>query len=132
MGSPILTSSRRAGRQKDEFCEDGRHPEGLQAEPHGAGTWAEHSKKPVNIPLLSCSSRKIITCLHYSYISFCRFGGAVKSSNMTPPWGTSSPWSSSEGSSEMNSSSGPFNWNSSNVARHEQGITFYSQVRQGK
>merc|ERR1712062_540550 len=47
MGSPLLTSSRRAGRQKDEFCEDGRHPEGLQAEPHGAGTWAEHSKKPI-------------------------------------------------------------------------------------
>merc|ERR1712037_731371 len=47
MGSPILTFSRRAGRQKDEFCEDGRHPEGLQAEPHGAGTWAEHSKKPI-------------------------------------------------------------------------------------
>merc|ERR1712179_271538 len=62
-----------------------------------------------------------------------RFGGAVKSSNMTPPWGTSSPWSSSEASSETTSSSvGPFNWNSSNVARHEQGTTFYSQVRQGK
>merc|ERR1712018_778203 len=59
-----------------------------------------------------------------------RFGGAVKSSNMTPPWGTSAPWSSSETSSET--SSGPFNWNSSNVARYEQGTTFYSQVRQGK
>merc|ERR1711894_504723 len=64
-----------------------------------------------------------------------RFGGAVKSSNMTPPWGTSAPWSSSETNSETNSSSsGPFNWNwnSSNAARYEQGTTFYSQVRQGK
>merc|ERR1712203_19417 len=58
-----------------------------------------------------------------------RFGGAVKSSNMTPPWGTSAPWSSLETSSER---SRPFNWNSSNAARYEQGTTFYSQVRQGK
>ena len=69
-------------------------------------------------------------------VFFFRFGGAVKSSNMTPPWGTSAPWSSSEASSETNSSSerssGPFNWNSSNAARYEQGTTFYSQVRQGK
>merc|ERR1712203_1264147 len=62
-----------------------------------------------------------------------RFGGAVKSSNMTPPWGTSAPWSSLEASSETSSErSGPFNWNSSNAARYEQGTTFYSQVRQGK
>merc|ERR1712172_407469 len=78
-----------------------------------------------------------------------RFGGAVKSSNMTPPWGTSAPWSSSEtnsssssnnssssssssNNSSSSSSSGAFNWNSSNAARYEQGTTFYSQVRQGK
>merc|ERR1711971_937097 len=61
-----------------------------------------------------------------------RFGGAVKSSNMTPPWGTSVPWASSEMNSSSSSSSGPFNWNSSNAARYEQGTTFYSQVRQGK
>merc|ERR1712172_475700 len=65
-----------------------------------------------------------------------RFGGAVKSSNMTPPWGTSAPWTSSEtnsssSSSSSSSNSGPFNWNSSNAARYEQGTTFYSQVRQG-
>merc|ERR1712172_125602 len=71
-----------------------------------------------------------------------RFGGAVKASNMTPPWGTSAPWSSSEtnssssssssNNSSSSSSSGAFNWNSSNAARYEQGTTFYSQVRQGK
>merc|ERR1739842_205061 len=58
-----------------------------------------------------------------------RFGGAVKSSNMTPPWGTSAPWSSTEASSGR---SEPFKWNSNNAARYEEGTTFYSQVRQGK
>lgn len=80
-------------------------------------------------------SLEIEECVFFPFTHlFCRFGGAVKSSNMTPPWGTSAPWSSSEASSETNSSSssGPFNWNSSNAARYEQGTTFYSQVRQGK
>merc|ERR1739844_538980 len=61
-----------------------------------------------------------------------RFGGAVKSSNMSPPWGTSAPWSSAEASSERSERSGSFKWNSNNAARYEDGTTFYSQVRQGK
>merc|ERR1711936_546737 len=48
MGSPTLTlSRRRAGRKKDELREGGRHPQGLQAEPHGAGAWTQQSDKPI-------------------------------------------------------------------------------------
>merc|ERR1711934_702613 len=105
MGSPLLTSSRRAEKMS--------------------------SVKMVDI-LKACKQSRMEQALGLN-TPRNRFGGAVKSSNMTPPWGTSSPWSSSEASSETtNSSAGPFNWNSSNVARHEQGTTFYSQVRQGK
>merc|ERR1711911_510660 len=107
MGSPLLTSSRRAEKMS--------------------------SVKMVDI-LKACKQSRMEQALGLN-TPRNRFGGAVKSSNMTPPWGTSAPWSSSETSSETNSSSGssgPFNWNSSNAARYEQGTTFYSQVRQGK
>merc|ERR1712158_144269 len=105
MGSPLLTSSRRAEKMS--------------------------SVKMVDI-LKACKQSRMDQALGLN-TPRNRFGGAVKSSNMTPPWGTSAPWISSETSSETNSSSsGPFNWNSSNVARYEQGTTFYSQVRQGK
>merc|ERR1711936_936048 len=105
MGSPLLTFSRRAGKMS--------------------------SVKVVDI-LKACKQSRMDQALGLNNPRN-RFGGAVKSSNMTPPWGTSAPWSSSEMSSETNnSSSGPFNWNSSNAARYEQGTTFYSQVRQGK
>merc|ERR1712158_340349 len=108
MGSPTLTFIRRqAGRRKMS------------------------SVKVVDI-LKACKQSRMEQALGLNNPTN-RFGGAVKSSNMTPPWGTSAPWSSTEASSETNSSSsGPFNWNSSNVARYEQGTTFYSQVRQGK
>merc|ERR1712083_152420 len=59
-----------------------------------------------------------------------RFGGAVKSSNMTPPWGTAAPPSTFSSSSL--GSSGEVTWNSSNAARYEEGTTFYSQVSQAK
>merc|ERR1712098_904160 len=108
MGSPLLTSSRRAEKMS--------------------------SVKMVDI-LKACKQSRMDQALGLN-TPRNRFGGAVKSSNMTPPWGTSAPWSSSEASSETNSSSerssGPFNWNSSNAARYEQGTTFYSQARQGK
>merc|ERR1712203_484801 len=108
MGSPTLTFIRRqAGRRKMS------------------------SVKVVDI-LKACKQSRMEQALGLNNPTN-RFGGAVKSSNMTPPWGTSAPWISTETSSETNSSSsGPFNWNSSNAARYEQGTTFYSQVRQGK
>ena len=129
--------NRSTKKKKDEFCEGCRHPEGLQAEQNGAGAWASDFTKPVNINSDWRIIGKLIYWQNIGFLffntSFCRFGGAVKSSNMTPPWGTSAPWSSLETSSETSSErSGPFNWNSSNAARYEQGTTFYSQVRQGK
>merc|ERR1711902_273210 len=108
MGSPLLTWGRRAEKMS--------------------------SVKMVDI-LKACKQSRMEQALGLN-TPRNRFGGAVKSSNMTPPWGTSAPWNSYEGSSSSEatstSTSGPFNWNSSNAARYEQGTTFYSQVRQGK
>merc|ERR1711917_159730 len=110
MGSPILTFDRQAAGKKERKMS---------------------SVKVVDI-LKACKQSRMDQALGLN-TPRNRFGGAVKSSNMTPPWGTSAPCSSSEASSETNSSSerssGPFNWNSSNAARYEQGTTFYSQVR---
>merc|ERR1711936_876055 len=102
MGSPILTSSRRAEKMS--------------------------SVKMVDI-LKACKKSRMEQALGLN-TPRNRFGGAVKSSNMTPPWGTSAPLSSVEGSSSEKSE--PFQWNSNNAARYEEGTTFYSQVRQGK
>jgi hypothetical protein len=68
----------------------------------------------------------------YLFLLFAsRFGGTeVKSSNMTPPWGTGAPWA--ELSDKHSSTDGQFGWNNSNLARYEQGTTFYTQVRHGK